>query len=231
MREVKDPLETGFEASRAVDEPEKAIGSDKRGVLCVDCCCCCCCCCCCGGCGCCCKEDCDECSGICWLCWLPVGFVVNWLCELELFVGGRDGREGEMYDFWPRASNIHGCLSPSSGDILIFGSHLRHPSKKSKNSLSLHFIAWLKVFVAGRFFLPLLEFATILGAPVESKKIFFLVEKSTMFLGGKPNTSITQANCSNSFSPGKRGYPVYNSAKIHPRLQISISCENEISIN
>ena len=34
-----------------------------------------------------------------------------------------------------RASRIHACFSPSSGVILSFASHLRHPSKKSKNNL------------------------------------------------------------------------------------------------
>lgn len=34
--------------------------------------------------------------------------------------------------------------------------------------------------------------------------------------GGVPNNSIMQANCSTSFSPGNKGYPVYNSARIQP---------------
>lgn len=34
--------------------------------------------------------------------------------------------------------------------------------------------------------------------------------------GGGPKTSIRQASCSTSFSPGNNGYPVYNSARMHP---------------
>ena len=30
------------------------------------------------------------------------------------------------------------------------------------------------------------------------------------------------ANCSTSFSPGKRGYPVYSSARMQPKLHMSI---------
>lgn len=35
--------------------------------------------------------------------------------------------------------------------------------------------------------------------------------------GGAPNTSMMQANCSISFSPGNVGYPVYSSANIQPK--------------
>lgn len=38
--------------------------------------------------------------------------------------------------------------------------------------------------------------------------------------GGTPKASITHASCSTSFSPGNSGYPVYNSARIHPKQRI-----------
>lgn len=37
--------------------------------------------------------------------------------------------------------------------------------------------------------------------------------------GGWPKTSMIHANCSTSFSPGNKGCPIYNSAKIHPKIK------------
>uniref|UniRef100_A0A224XUU8 Putative secreted protein n=1 Tax=Panstrongylus lignarius TaxID=156445 RepID=A0A224XUU8_9HEMI len=59
----------------------------------------------------------------------------------------------------------------------------------------------------GFLFLPLL-FVMLLGFPFESKKSLFLDAFIKTSSGGIPKTSIMQASCSASFSPGKRGYPV-----------------------
>lgn len=37
------------------------------------------------------------------------------------------------------------------------------------------------------------------------------------------HTSIIHASCSTSFSPGNKGYPVYSSARIHPKLHMSMA--------
>jgi hypothetical protein len=47
------------------------------------------------------------------------------------------------------------------------------------------------------------------GTPFESKNSFRLVASDNIFDGGKSTTSIIIANCSDSFSPGNIGYPIY----------------------
>lgn len=85
-----------------------------------------------------------------------------------------------------------------------------------------------------------------MGASFSPKNNFRLVLFSTRYGLGAPCTSIMQASCSCSFSPGKSGYPlktvrinhiciqdshrtkcsivlpVYSSAKMQPKLHISI---------
>lgn len=48
------------------------------------------------------------------------------------------------------------------------------------------------------------------------KKRRLRVLRSTRYLSGSPMTSMIQASCSCSFSPGKIGYPVYISAMMQP---------------
>ena len=59
-----------------------------------------------------------------------------------------------------------------------------------------------------------------LRADDEPKKSFFRELRSTRYLSGIPRTSILQASCSCSFSPGNIGYPVYISARMQPKLHI-----------
>lgn len=55
------------------------------------------------------------------------------------------------------------------------------------------------------------------------KNSFRLDDLLTILASGRPITSMIQANCSCSFSPGKIGTPVYNSARIQPTDHISIA--------
>ena len=55
------------------------------------------------------------------------------------------------------------------------------------------------------------------------KKILLRELLLTKSLSGTPRTSMIQESCSCSFSPGKIGNPVYNSAKMQPKLQISMA--------
>lgn len=55
------------------------------------------------------------------------------------------------------------------------------------------------------------------------KKSRFLELRLMKSLSGTPRTSMIQDNCSCSFSPGKMGKPVYNSARIHPKLHMSMA--------
>lgn len=54
-----------------------------------------------------------------------------------------------------------------------------------------------------------------INLPKNNRRLVAIDIKSS---GGVPNTSIRQANCSTSFSPGKSGYPVYSSARMHPAI-------------
>ena len=120
-----------------------------------------------------------------------------------LRLDGASPRAVELPD--PKLSPIHSWHSASSGVIRSAGSHRRHPSRKLKNARSPHRTALDKSLEFGLRFFPRL-FATMRGC-IEpgSKNIFLRVEFSTMCLGGSPITSMMQANCSSSFSPGKRG--------------------------
>lgn len=83
------------------------------------------------------------------------------------------------------------------------------------NNASLHRNAWASVLDPGLRFFPF-ELVTQRGLQRASKNNRFLVAVLIKSSGGTPNISIMHANCSTSFSPGKSGYPVYNSAKIQP---------------
>jgi hypothetical protein len=55
------------------------------------------------------------------------------------------------------------------------------------------------------------------------KNNFRLDDLLTILASGRPMTSMIQANCSCSFSPGKIGTPVYSSARIQPTDHMSIA--------
>uniref|UniRef100_A0A1B0AJJ8 Uncharacterized protein n=1 Tax=Glossina pallidipes TaxID=7398 RepID=A0A1B0AJJ8_GLOPL len=63
------------------------------------------------------------------------------------------------------------------------------------------------VLLPGERFRPF-ELVMHRGEPRESKNKRRLVALAMRSLGGNPNTSIIQANCSTSFSPGNNGNPV-----------------------
>lgn len=115
----------------------------------------------------------------------------------------------------------HSWRAASSGVMRFLGSHSRHLLTKSMNTVSLQRSACEIVLDAG-FRLRPLELVMHLGVPLESKNNLLLVAVLMRSSGGWPSTSIIQANCSTSFSPGNSGYPVYSSASIHPKLHISI---------
>jgi len=102
---------------------------------------------------------------------------------------------------------MKGCLVALVGFSLLSGSQIRHLAIKSTKSASSHRNTWLNVLVPGRLRRPL-EFTTGRGAPEESKKILRRELRWIISLSGIPKTSIIQASCSCSFSPGKIGKPV-----------------------
>ena len=105
------------------------------------------------------------------------------------------------------AARIQGCRKAAWGFIRLSGSHVKHLAIKSRKSSSLHFSTVDSVFEPGRRRLPF-ALTKGRGAPVASKNLFLLDALSTMYRSGTPNTSMIQANCSSSFSPGKIGTPV-----------------------
>ena len=121
-------------------------------------------------------------------------------------------------------AKIQGCLIAGSGLSRLSGSQRRHLAMKSTKSSSLHLRACARVLVPGLRRFPF-ELTMGLGVPVESKKSLRRELLSTKYLSGSPKTSMMQASCSCSFSPGNRGAPVYNSAMMHPRLQVSMAEE------
>jgi len=104
-------------------------------------------------------------------------------------------------DFCPVRNS---CRIASSGFIRLSGSHLRQRVRKSRKASSSHFSACCKDFEDGRRRRPLEE-TVKRGFPSESKKSFLRVLFSIRCFSGGPNTSIMQASCSCSFSPGKIG--------------------------
>ena len=126
-----------------------------------------------------------------------------------------------------RTPVIHGCFIAAIGLRRFSGSQIRHLAMKSTNSSSSALRICCNVLAPGRRRFPL-ELGTTLGWPSESaqaarckllsrslgprpdlpKKFFFLVDFSTIALSGRPITSMMQASCSCSFSPGKIGKPV-----------------------
>lgn len=116
---------------------------------------------------------------------------------------------------------MNSCRTASSGFKRLSGSHRRQRVKKSRNGSSSHLRTCCKVLEDGRRLFPFDE-TVRRGFPSESKKSFRRVLLSIRCFSGGPKTSMMQASCSCSFSPGNMGTPVYNSAKIQPTLHISI---------
>lgn len=135
----------------------------------------------------------------------------------------------------------------SSGVMRFSGSQCKQRATKSRKSASLHRRACASVFEPGRRFLPR-ELGIMRGFPLESvqcnvlvfffflllllwfffaiylpKKSFLRALCSIRYRLGMPRISMIHASCSCSFSPGNNGSPVYNSAKIQPRLHMSIA--------
>jgi hypothetical protein len=104
-------------------------------------------------------------------------------------------------------ARVRGALPQCS---LIRSAHLcalsqrKQPSKKERKGASVQRSAVDRSRDPGLRFLPR-EFATIRGCSDESKNIFALLLLSIKWRGGTPMTSIMQASCSTSFSPGNRG--------------------------
>lgn len=113
------------------------------------------------------------------------------------------------------------CRIASSGFIRRSGSQRRHRERKLIKASSSHLSTCCSVFDDGRRLRPLDETVN-LGLPSESKNSFFLVLFSIRCFSGGPKTSMMQANCSCSFSPGKIGTPVKSSARMQPTLHMSI---------
>jgi len=155
-------------------------------------------------------------------------FGVSWSClvrllvkldeEVEIFVADGGG-------FGRRPDTTNGCRRAACGLILRSGSQTRHFAIKSKKSSSLQRNTCCKLLVPGLRRRPF-ELTTTRGAPLTSKNSFFLVLRLMYSLSGIPSTSMIHDSCSCSFSPGKIGKPVYNSARIHPKLHIQWPCGN-----
>jgi len=77
-------------------------------------------------------------------------------------------------------------------------------------------------FVFGTLLFPL-AFTYTLGERSSSKNRPALELYSKMYLGGTPFTSMMQAICSASLSPGKMGMPVKSSQRMQPKDHMSIS--------
>ena len=97
---------------------------------------------------------------------------------------------------------------PPAPTHLCVLSQRKQPSKNDKKGASVHRSAVDRSRDPGLRFFPL-ELATMRGCSDESKNIFALLLLSIKWRGGTPMTSMMQASCSTSFSPGNRGYPVY----------------------
>ena len=129
-----------------------------------------------------------------------------------VYVRGRGGSLTPVINSW---------RSASWGVIRRAGSQRRQRAMKSRKASSSHFKDCLSSLELGRRRRPFDETVS-LGLPRESKNSFLRVLFSIKCFSGGPNTSMIQASCSCSFSPGKIGYPVKSSARMQPTLHMSI---------
>jgi len=95
-------------------------------------------------------------------------------------------------------------FSASLGFNRRAGSQRRQRAMKSRKGSSSHFKVCLRSFELGLRRRPL-EDTVNLGFPKESKKSFLRVLLSIRCFSGGPKTSMMQASCSCSFSPGNIG--------------------------
>jgi hypothetical protein len=121
-----------------------------------------------------------------------------------------------------RPARIQGCRKAGCGFRRFSGSHVRHLAMKSRNNSSSHFRIAASVLAPGRCRLPL-ALTNGRGAQLASKNNLRLDAFSTIYRSGTPKTSMMQASCSCSFSPGKIGTPVYSSARMQPSDHMSMA--------
>jgi len=124
------------------------------------------------------------------------------------------------------------CRRAADGVSRWAGSHSRHRFIKSRKSGSLHLRAAVRSLVPGRpRGLPLRDRPVVRvpsplvqyrGWPLELKKFLDRLERSRSRWGGIPISSIIHASWSPSSSPGRRGYPVRSSHRMHPKLHMSM---------
>jgi len=114
------------------------------------------------------------------------------------------------------------CCRAPWGFIRRSGSQTKQRAMKSTKSSSWHRRTCARDLVPGLLLRPL-EFTTGLGAPLLSKKSRLRELRLMKSLSGGPRTSMIQDNCSCSFSPGKMGKPVYSSARMQPKLHMSMA--------
>jgi len=78
------------------------------------------------------------------------------------------------------------------------------------------------VFVLGVLILPFVLGLIIMFSDSSKKRCLRLLTTRRSH-DGFPRISIIRASWSPSDSPGNRGYPVYSSARMHPKLHMSIA--------
>ena len=97
-------------------------------------------------------------------------------------------------------------------------TYSKHLPIKSLNNASLQRSACTNDFELGLRLRPF-ELVMQRGLHLESKNNLFLVALFIKSSRGTPITSIIQASCSTSFSPGNSGDPVYSSANMQPVME------------
>lgn len=129
-----------------------------------------------------------------------------------------------------RPSIIHSCIRASIGVILFSGSHSRHLLIKSwKESLWQRSIS-SNGLLEGTLKLLWESFDKNGSFVWSSKKTFLREAWERMLEDGNPITSMIKESYSYSLSPGKRGTPVNNSVRMHPKLHMSIAAVYGIPI-
>ena len=103
---------------------------------------------------------------------------------------------------------IQSCRMAWSGVMRMSGSHSKQRLIKSRNNASWHPMAFSKLRPFTRRLRPRL-LVIWRGSFFESKNMRFLCALSVRLVGGMPSTSMKQAICSCSFSPGNSGSPLY----------------------
>ena len=117
---------------------------------------------------------------------------------------------------------IHGCLKPYSGVILFLGSITRHFSIKSiKSSSPSAKMAFRIGTLRSRDPLGIPLLLDLINLRLESKKFLLFRHLLIMSSGGIPMRIMKYSRSSCSSIAGKRGLPVVNSAKMHPKDHIS----------